>query len=480
MENEAAELFEQIVDPPSHIVRLRLMKDLRAMRYNASQQLHQQQAHPLPGVLEPYDTEIRDVMFEGPHLVKTIRHRLWLQDQPAAFRYKEATRSINTSSGKFPGCAFSPVGRARVWWREEFPRERTPAQAWLNPFAARERGHTDGLRSTDASLAICPQQFANNDARVSPEVSMRPGAASPGRSPSPRSVSPRDVLSTTSPLEQQSAEAERDPWQFAMEVLSLPLPSALTIVREHEQVRDEGQEVFMREYELMDDCLFPKDDHTMVAALAKSQRSRMPIAQRPPNVSVEEHLLQLRQQEDEQLEKLADPNFTEKSDQMVGVRGSVFQGKEATFDLMTSSDESGNEGEAMEAATAPAEQLTLSRQLTLAAVVIFLLLYPTLIEKCLLMMQCDDVDYGPPSPAYPEGGVRSLLFSDRSIDCDTGEHSQYTIAALTAGLGYGIGIPLFVTAYISYLHRTQGQEYALTAFSFSRLVTMLVPGGGRV
>lgn len=343
----------------------------------------------------------------------------------------------------------------------------------MNPFSAPERKVTQvGYGRQMPTLQFIPSHLPTMmHGYVSNDVSMRspvPRAGSP-RSTSPRDVLSSDPLTSVSPLEAQSMsqQQQQDAWKFAMDVLGLPLPSALTIVREHEVVHDEGQEVFMKECQLMDDALFPKDDQTLMAALARSQKSRMPIAQRPPNQSVEEHLLQLREEEEEQLAKLADPNFTDASERgLVGARCSVFQAKVSSFDILTSSDESGDEREAIEATTTPAEQLTLSRQLTLAAVVIFLLLYPTLIEKCLLMMQCDDVDYGPPSPEYPPGGVRSLLFSDRSIDCATDEHSQYTSAALTAGLGYGIGIPLFVTVYISYLHRTQGQEYALTAFSF--------------
>ena len=154
----------------------------------------------------------------------------------------------------------------------------------------------------------------------------------------------------------------------------------------------------------------------------------------------------------------------------VDVDGAVpFAPQEEQFEINETDSDDGSDDVAQEGAEAtvrPVDALPLGRQFMLASVVIFLLLYPTLITRCLQMVRCETIDYGPPSPAYPPGGTRSLLFADRSIDCNTPTHAQYTNAALTAGLSYGIGIPLTISLVIISLMRTRGVEEALSTFAF--------------
>lgn len=110
--------------------------------------------------------------------------------------------------------------------------------------------------------------------------------------------------------------------------------------------------------------------------------------------------------------------------------------------------------------------VTFGGKFVLAAVVVFLMLYPTLIEKCLLMSKCDTIDFGPPSSEFPAGGVKTLLDSDRSLDCDQELHQQYTFASYFFGVAYGIGIPGCITLYISHLKRTKGPDVAFQTFAY--------------
>ncbi len=147
-----------------------------------------------------------------------------------------------------------------------------------------------------------------------------------------------------------------------------------------------------------------------------------------------------------------------------------FAPRDEVFEIEQSDSESASDGAddqgAAEATVRAADALPLGRQFMLSAVVIFLLLYPTLITRCLQMVRCETIDFGPPSVAHPTGGTRTLLYADRSIDCNTPAHSRYTRAALAAGLSYGIGIPLTISLVIVSLMRTRGVEEALSTFAF--------------
>lgn len=239
-------------------------------------------------------------------------------------------------------------------------------------------------------------------------------------------------------------------------------PSALVILDQEE--KDEGSKVTSREYRLMDEILFG-NKQARQDALAKSSLGGQTIDVQDlrPGDEMDDHIAQLASDAKENMDLLLDPTETQMA---IFGTNEEFHGKQAVFHIQSSSSsESSAEEDAQDEVQAE-QQIALSRQLTLAAVVVFLLLYPTLINKCLLMVLCDDINYGPPSKAWAAGGVRSLLYSDRSIDCSTTDHQKYTIAALVTGLGYGIGIPLSITAYIVHLMRTRGQDFALTTFSY--------------
>jgi hypothetical protein len=111
-------------------------------------------------------------------------------------------------------------------------------------------------------------------------------------------------------------------------------------------------------------------------------------------------------------------------------------------------------------------QRTLGNKVLLACVVIFLVLYPALIQKCLLMMKCDNLDYGPaPNPGDPDG-VQSRLYSDRSIDCESESHQRYSLAAMIIGALYGIGIPVSISLTIYATSLRRGFEEAMQMFAF--------------
>ena len=134
---------------------------------------------------------------------------------------------------------------------------------------------------------------------------------------------------------------------------------------------------------------------------------------------------------------------------------------------VTQDDSDKEEAGEQNADAAPVAEVTpLGRQVLLASVVIFLMLYPMVIERCLLMFKCDAVNYGPPSPSYEAGGVRNLLFSDRAIDCDSTAHQRYKLAALSLGLAYGIGVPVSITSLIRFLQAKKGLATALQMFAF--------------
>lgn len=239
-------------------------------------------------------------------------------------------------------------------------------------------------------------------------------------------------------------------------------PASLVVLEINE--KDEGHLVTRREFNIMEQILFG-DNHQQKDAISKAALGghTIEIKDKQPELEMDEHLAQLRQDADENLDLLLDPTETQIA--LFGAEA-PFEAKVAVFDVQSSSSSESGDEEEKAKETEAEQQISLSRQLTLAAVVVFLLLYPTLINKCLLMVLCDDIDYGPPSAAYPPGGSRSLLYSDRSIDCNTDTHQQYSVAALVTGLGYGIGIPLSITAYIIHLFRTRGQDYALITFSY--------------
>jgi hypothetical protein len=127
----------------------------------------------------------------------------------------------------------------------------------------------------------------------------------------------------------------------------------------------------------------------------------------------------------------------------------------------------------------PELQRTLANKVLLACVVIFLVLYPSLIQKCLLMLKCDPLNYGPsPYPGAPSG-IQSKLFSDRSIDCDSDTHSRYSIAALSIGMLYGIGIPLSITCTIFFTKAKRGLTRPCRCSHSTRPVTRRRIGGGK-
>lgn len=122
--------------------------------------------------------------------------------------------------------------------------------------------------------------------------------------------------------------------------------------------------------------------------------------------------------------------------------------------------------EAAAAADKPQER-TLGQQILLSSVVIFLLLYPALITKCLLMLKCEPIDFGPRVlPDVPEGGIHSVLFSDRSIDCNSPLHQSYYYAALGVGMFYGLGVPAGITFAVWRMIQTHGFETAMATFAF--------------
>jgi len=99
-----------------------------------------------------------------------------------------------------------------------------------------------------------------------------------------------------------------------------------------------------------------------------------------------------------------------------------------------------------------------------ATVVIMFVIYPTVIENCARIFQCDIYQYGT-SPDKADGEV-NLLRIDRTLECNTSEHSKYTGASYAFFALYGLGLPLVTVGVVLIFRLKRGAADVEQLFAF--------------
>jgi hypothetical protein len=100
--------------------------------------------------------------------------------------------------------------------------------------------------------------------------------------------------------------------------------------------------------------------------------------------------------------------------------------------------------------------------MTVATVIILFFLYPTILQVCANLLQCESLIVS------GTGDQISVLVVDRSIDCNSAEYNKYKGLALISLAVYGLGIPLLCIALVLIVGFVKNdQQAARTLFFFT-------------
>jgi len=124
-----------------------------------------------------------------------------------------------------------------------------------------------------------------------------------------------------------------------------------------------------------------------------------------------------------------------------------------------------SDSESSEEELLPEPPVTGARVLTLTLLIVLFMFHPTIVQYCLLMTQCDQMDLGPPVP----NGVHTVievLHADRSLSCDSGLYKLFVRAALMLLFIYGFGVPLGGIVAVKLLRKLKDEATVLQWLSF--------------
>jgi hypothetical protein len=100
-----------------------------------------------------------------------------------------------------------------------------------------------------------------------------------------------------------------------------------------------------------------------------------------------------------------------------------------------------------------------SSAIIVTALVVFVLLYPTLVQSSGIVLKCETIDMG-------RQGIRRLFVRDRTVDCDSGAYKVYSTVAIAVLVTYGFFVPATVVATTLLVRKFGGQLRARTLLSF--------------